>query len=260
MADSFYMYLSNTNDVNNDNKAYASNFVPFYSPLLTQDEWKVAALHGKISKTWKTVQNAACSIERKIDDDEKITIELSIKNQRLEKVSELTAKLREELSNKSKDIGQNPDEWVKFGGQGGASRKIAVQPGSKIIFYKSLQKLLGLPYQKYDNTNGNDVLNISIALDYVNIDEYKVLYLMCKDTQGVYANNKVMGILTDITSDSNLVGIGDSIEFTNKNIVYHQWTGGRKTKIEVYFANSVGEVLQMTEGHSFVLLHFTKVL
>ena len=82
---------------------------------------------------------------------------------------------------------------------------------------------------------------------------------MCSDTQGVYANNKVMGILTDITADSNLVGDGDSIEFTNQNPVYHRWTGGSKDKIEAYFADSRGDVLQMNEGYTFILLHFLQV-
>ena len=168
----------------------------------------------------------------------------------------MTAKLREELSTKLKDVGEEPDKWVKFGGSGGASRKIAIQPGIKIVFSNSLQNLLGLPYPKYDNMVGKIVENIDIRLDYLNIKDYNILYIMCKDTQGVYANNKVMGILTDITADSNLVGVGDSIEFTNKNVVYHRWTGGQKSKIEVYFANSRGDLLQMTEGYSFVLLHF----
>ena len=259
MTDSFYMYVSSSN-AHNNNKASAVNFVPFYSPPLTEGEWKIAALHGKISKTWNTILNASCKVERRTADGEIITVELNINNQRLEKVSEMTAKLREELSTKLKDIGEEPDAWVKFGGSGGASRKIVLQPGIKIGFSNSLQNLLGLPYPKYDNMVGQIVRNIDIRLDYLNIKDYNILYMMCKDTQGVYANNKVMGILTDITADSNLVGVGDSIEFTNKNVVYHRWTGGQKAKIEVYFANSNGDIPQMNEGYSYVLLHFIKIL
>ena len=258
MSNSFYMYLSSSN-TDNPNKAFAVNLVPFHSALLAQDDWKVAALHGKLSKTWSTIPDINFILQRKTEEDKELVIVVNIINQRLEKVSELTAKLREELSNVLKVHNETVDKWVKFGGQGPLARKIAVQPGVKITFSKSLQDLLGLPLQKYNNLEGDSVLNVSIALDYLNIKHYDVLYLMCKDTEGVYANNKVMGILTDITSDSNLVDVGESVEFSNKSSIYHHWTGGRKTKIQVYFANSNGEVLQINKGHSFVLLHFVKI-
>ena len=129
----------------------------------------------------------------------------------------------------------------------------------KVIFSSSLQELFGMKHQKYVNSEEASVLNITIKQDYLNIKNYNVLYVMCSDTQGVYANNKVMGILADITADSKLVGVGDSIAFTNQNPVYHRWTGGSKDKIEVYFADSRGDVLQMNEGYTFILLHFLRV-
>ena len=175
------------------------------------------------------------------------------------KVSELMGKLREELATKLKDINEPVENWVKFGGAGGSSKKIAIAPKVKIIFSSNLQELFGIGHQKYDNSEEASALNITIKQEYLNVKNYNVLYVMCSDTQGVYANNKVMGILTDITADSNLIGVGDSIEFTNQNPVYHRWTGGSKDKIEAYFTDSNGDVLQMNEGYTFILLYFVQV-
>ncbi len=234
--------------------------MPFHSAFLTRGEWKVAALHGKISKTWSTIPDVSCVIERqRLDEDEKSIIVLKINHQRLEKISEMMGKLREELGNKLKELKEAPESWVKFGGTGGASRKITLGPNVKIIFSSNLQELFGMDHQEYFNQEDESALSITVGRDYLNLKKYNVLYAMCSDVQGVYANNKVMGILTDITADSTLIGVGDSIEFTNQNPIYHKWVGGSKDKIEAYFANSNGDVLQMDEGYTFIFLHFVKV-
>jgi len=259
MSNSFYMYLSN-NNADHSNKAISTNIVPYYSSPITppHEEWKVAVLHGKLSKTWNTIPDINCKIWHTVAPDKTENVKLSIKSQRLEKTSEMTAKLREELNAELVYLDDTSDNWVKFGGQGAASRKITVQPGVKITFSRNLNELLDLEKEEYDNLNEKKPLIITIGLDYLKIKNYDILYLMCNEIQGVYSNNKIMNILTDITTDSKLIDVGGSIEFTCSSPIYHRWTGGNKTRMQTYFANSSGEVLQMNEGFTFVLLHFIK--
>ena len=253
------MYLSSTND-NHSNNAIATNVVPYYSsPGAVQGEWKVAVLHGKLSKTWNTVPDFSCKIWRVGPELKMESVELSLKSQRMEKTSEMTARLREELTAALIYLDDTSDNWVKFGGQGAASRKITIQPGVKIVFSKNMQQLLDLEQEEYNNLSGTKSLNITIGLDLLKIKKFDILYLMCEEIQGVYANNKVMKILTDITTDSKLIDAGNSIEFTPSSPIYHRWTGGDKSIVQTYFANSAGEVLEMKEGFSFVMLHFIKV-
>ena len=63
-------------------------------------------------------------------------ISFEIPPQRMVKISEMTAKLREALIEALKKLKQKLDDWIKFGGTGFAARKIVVQPGVSITSQK----------------------------------------------------------------------------------------------------------------------------
>ena len=255
--DSFYMYLM-SHKGQAANKAVATNVVPFhYSRTLGKTaKWKVAALRGKVSKTWATTPNIRCDIRRTTiagQDD----ISFEIPPQRMFKISEITAKLREALNEALKDQDQKPEEWVKFGGQGLASRKIVVQPGVSVIFSDGLKMLLRLEHYEY--AADLQPLDIKIKGDFLNNAYYDVLYLTSQNIQGVLANNGIVKALTEITEDTKMYEAGDSIEFRKSSPTYHKWVSGDVSgKLEVMLTNSIGQPLQMEDGFLFVVLHFVK--
>ncbi len=252
------MYLTSSKG-QTANKAIATNVVPFhYTKTLNETaKWKVAALRGKLSKTWATTPLIRCDIRKtsllKTDD-----ISFEIPPQRMIKISEMTAKLREALTEALKDLNQKPEDWVKFGGSGYAARKIIVQPGVSVMFSDGLKMLLRLEHYEY--MAGALPLEIVIKGDFLNNANYDVLYLTSQNIRGVLANNTVVKALTEITEDTPLYEAGDSLEFQKSSPTYHNWLGGAVSgKIEVRLTNSVGQLLQMQEGYLFVVLHFVKV-
>ncbi len=254
---SFYMYLM-SHEGQSTNKAVATNVVPFqYSKTLGETaKWKVAALRGKVSKTWSTTPKIHCDIE-KISAGKTEEISFEVPPQRMVKISEMTAKLREASNEALKQIKQKPDDWIKFGGSGPASRKIVVQPGVSITFSGGLIRLLRLDGDKY--TADVEPLDIFIKGDYLNNSYYNILYLISQNIQGILANNTTVRALTEITEDTKLYEAGDSIEFHKSNPTYHKWVGGDVSgKVEVHLSNSINQPLHMDDGFLFVVLHFIK--
>ena len=162
------------------NKAIATNVVPFhYAKTLGETtKWKVAALRGKVSKTWATTPQLRCDI-KKISAQETEEISFEIPPQRMTKVSEMTAKLREALNETLKKLKQKSDDWIKFGGTGFAARKIVVQPGVSVTFSEGLKLLLRLEHDEY--MAGAEPFDISITGDYLNNSYYDVLYLISQN-------------------------------------------------------------------------------
>ena len=259
MADeSFYMYLM-SHKGQTANKAVATNIVPFhYSKTLGETaKWKVAALRGKLSKTWSTTPTIRCDLERTSAAGETDVISFEIPPQRMFKISEMTGKLREALTETLKELKQKPEDWVKFGGTGFASRKIVIQPGVSVTFSDGLKMLLRLHHSEY--TAGAEPLDIVIKGDYLNNAYYDVLYLTSPNIRGVLANNTIVKALTEITEDTKLYEAGDSIEFRKSSPTYHTWVGGDVSgRIEVSLTNIIGQPLEMKDGFLFVVLHFVK--
>ena len=258
--ESFYMYLNS----DSANKAVASNVVPYhYSKEVGEtNKWKVAVLRGKVSKTWTTIPNVYCKIEKRSLD--KTTgkyviqeVNLEIPAQRMLKISEMTSKLRETLNKSLVELGEKADDWVKFGGSGTAARKIVIQPGVTINLSDTLQLLLRLKRTKYQAVEA--AKDIYLKGDYLNNEFFNVLYLICPNIEGVYANNGVIKAIADITGDTNTTEAGDSLVFHMSNPTYHKWNGDISGKIEVYLANSLGQPMLMNDGFLFVVLHFVKI-
>ncbi len=257
--ESFYIYLTSRKGPGT-NKSVATNVVPFhYTKTLGETaKWKVAALRGKLSKTWATTPKIRCDI-RKTTGTKTDDIYFEIPAQRMIKVSEMTAKLREALTEALKELNQRPEDWVKFGGSGYAARKIVVQPGVSIIFSDGLKMVLRL--DRYEYEAGAQSLDITIKGDLLNNAYYDVLYLTSQNIEGVLANNTVVKALTEITEDTKLYEAGDSIEFRKSNPTYHNWLGGDVSgTIEVRLTNSIEQPLEMEDGFLFVVLHFVKSL